>query len=93
MHKIRPCISQDIDGVLKLLEQLWPEKTLDRDAIRTVYDRALASDMQEYICAAIGDTIVGFGSMSVKNNLWQEGLLGHVDECFAAVVLFDTEGL
>jgi GNAT superfamily N-acetyltransferase len=80
MFHIRLCRNEDFDDVSVLLRQLWPEKTPDKDALRLVYDRALASDVQEYICATVDEKIIGFGSLSVKNNLWQEGFLGHVDE-------------
>jgi GNAT superfamily N-acetyltransferase len=80
MLQIRPCSSDDFSGVLELLEQLWPEKRLDPASLRIVYDRALASNSQKYICATDGERVIGFGSLTVKNNLWQEGYLGHVDE-------------
>jgi GNAT superfamily N-acetyltransferase len=80
MMQIRPCSSEDFGGVLDLLKQLWPEKPLDPVSLRTVYDRALECDFQRYICATDGGRIIGFASLSVKNNLWQEGFLGHVDE-------------
>jgi ribosomal protein S18 acetylase RimI-like enzyme len=80
MFQIRPCRNEDFDEVLELLRQLWPDKPLDQAALRTVYDRALASDLQRYVCATNGERIIGFGSLTVKNNLWQEGYLGHVDE-------------
>lgn len=80
MIQIRPCRSEDFDEVFDLLRQLWPEQTLDADALRVVYDRALASNLQTYICATDGERIVGFGSLTMKNNLWQAGYLGHVDE-------------
>jgi ribosomal protein S18 acetylase RimI-like enzyme len=45
-----------------------------------VYDRALSSENQKYLCAVENNKIVGFGSLTIKNNLWQEGNLGHIDE-------------
>ncbi|MGW8258237.1 MAG: GNAT family N-acetyltransferase [Thermoguttaceae bacterium] len=80
MIQIRGCIKEDFQGVLKLLEQLWPEKPLDSDALREVFLRALGSDSQLYVCAIDGEKLVGFGSLSVKHNLWQQGLLAHLDE-------------
>ena len=80
MLQIRPCSSDDFSGVLILLKQLWPEKSLDPASLRIAYDRALASDSQRYICATDGEQVIGFGSLTVNNNLWQEGYLGHVDE-------------
>jgi GNAT superfamily N-acetyltransferase len=80
MIQIRSCQIDDFKGVLALLCQLWPNNLLDVDSVRLVYDRAIASNVQEYVCANDSDKIVGFASLTIKNSLWQEGFLGHVDE-------------
>ena len=80
MIDIRACTRADFEQILELLQQLWPEKILDRDAIGCVYSRALASDLQRYLCAVESDSVVGFCSLTIKNNLWQAGYLAHVDE-------------
>ena len=80
MIAIRPCASEDFLQVLVLLEQLWPDKTLDAEALSGVYSRGLASGLQHYLCAVEGEKIVGFCSLSIKNNLWQAGYLAHIDE-------------
>lgn len=77
---IRPCQPHDFDAVLSLLRQLWPDKQLDAGALREVFDRALQSDAQVYLCATDGDQVLGFVSLTVKNNLWQAANLGHIDE-------------
>ena len=65
---------------MRLLHQLWPGKPLDTASLQAVFNRALASESQVYLCAADGRHVIGFGSLTVKNNLWHEGFLGHVDE-------------
>ena len=80
MIQIRQCKADDFAAVVLLLQQLWPGKRLDTHALRTVFDRALVSKQQTYLCAVDGERMVGFGSLTLKNNLWQEGNLGHVDE-------------
>jgi len=80
MIQIRNCSPDDFDGVVTLLRQLWPGKPLELDALRSTFDRALASDRQIYICAASEKEVVGFGSLSTKNNLWSPGPVGYVDE-------------
>ncbi len=40
----------------------------------------LASESQAYFCVGAGPRVVGFGSLTLKDNLWQEGYLAHVDE-------------
>lgn len=80
MFQTRHCRPEDFSQIVELLRQLWPEKHLDTAALRIVFERALASELQVYLCVTRGQRIVGFGSLSLKNNLWQEGYLGHVDE-------------
>lgn len=79
-HKIETCRSSDFSAVLELLRQLWPTKTIDPEAVQKVFDRALESNNQVYLCARIKDKLIGFASLTIKNNLWQEGALGHIDE-------------
>ena len=33
-----------------------------------------------YVCAVEDGDVVGFGSLIIKNNLWQAGYLAHIDE-------------
>jgi GNAT superfamily N-acetyltransferase len=80
MFQIRQRRTEDFEKVLRLLRQLWPDKPLDEVALRTVYDRALVSESQVYLCACDDQNVVGFGSLTLKNNLWQQGYLGHIDE-------------
>ena len=78
--EIRPCAASDFESVVALLQQLWPEKRLDRASLRTVFDRALSSNDQGYLCAVEGGHVVGFCSMSLENSLWVEGRLAIVEE-------------
>ncbi|GAA0534056.1 GNAT superfamily N-acetyltransferase [Rhizomicrobium palustre] len=80
MCQIRKCSAADFERVVTLLRQLWPTKSLDQKRLKTVWDRALTNSSQHLICAIDGGDLVGFASMSIKNNLWAEGFLGHVDE-------------
>ena len=80
MIQIRQCKPEDFDSVVALLKQLWPGKQLDPVALRRVYDRTLASDRQIYLCAESGREVVGFGSLTIKSNLWNEAFVGFVDE-------------
>jgi glucosamine-phosphate N-acetyltransferase len=80
MFQIRQCRAEDFGDVVRLLRQLWPDKPLDVASLQTVFSRALASESQIYLCASDGHRVIGFGSLTLKNNLWQQGFLGHVDE-------------
>ena len=78
--QIRACQPADSDGIVALLGQLWPGRPFDMEALRRVYDRALASDRQFYFCAVCDQQVVGFGTLDIKSNLWNEGVVGFVDE-------------
>jgi len=81
MIAIRRCKKDDFDQVYLLLRQLWEKQTLPQAVLQSVYDRGLDSHLQNYICASTeADKIVGFCSLSLKNNLWQGGYLAHIDE-------------
>jgi len=80
MADVRRCRAKDFADVLALLLQLWPGEPLDGDALAATYSRGLASDEQVYLCATDGERVIGFGSLSLKSSLWQQGYLGHVDE-------------
>jgi glucosamine-phosphate N-acetyltransferase len=80
MIKIRCCTEDDFEDILLLLHQLWPEKEIHPARLREVFLTGLGSSNQVFICAEIDSKVVGFRSLVVKNNLWQEGNLGHVDE-------------
>jgi hypothetical protein len=77
---IRACHIEDFDAVVSLLRQLWPDKPLNPASLQTIFNEALVSDSKAYLCATDGKRVIGFGSLTIKNNLWPEGHLGYVDE-------------
>jgi glucosamine-phosphate N-acetyltransferase len=77
---IRPSRIEDFDAVVSLLRQLWPDKPLNPASLRIIFDSALVSDTKAYLCAIDGKCVIGFGSLTIKNNLWPEGHLGYIDE-------------
>ncbi|HUO98885.1 MAG TPA: GNAT family N-acetyltransferase [Rhizomicrobium sp.] len=80
MWRIRDCTADDFKQVAALLRQLWPGKPQDAARLRAVYRLSLAAPHQRYVVAEEEGTIAGFCSLTVKNSLWQEGLLANVDE-------------
>lgn len=78
--EIRECRTEDFDAVAKLLHQLWPDKIFDRRALKHVYEHALGSAQQKLIVGLVDGKLVGFCSLTIKNNLWVCGNLGTVDE-------------
>ena len=70
----------DFQFIFNLLKQLWPDSNLDYGDLHMVFQKALGSESQRLIVGLIQDQIVGFCSMTLKNNFWQSGNLGFVDE-------------
>jgi glucosamine-phosphate N-acetyltransferase len=77
---IRDAKYSDFKGVFLLLKQLWPDLKLNNEKLEKVYRNSIDSDKQRLIVGTIADKIIGFCSLTIKNNLWQAGNLGHVDE-------------
>ena len=80
MIEIRRRDKNDFDDMLVLFRQLWPGKPIDSDALRSVYDAAISSDSRTYAAAVSGQELLGLVSLSMKYSLWQEGLVGYIDE-------------
>jgi GNAT superfamily N-acetyltransferase len=80
MIAVRPAVGADFPHVLRLLRQLWPDKPMDPAALEAVFNRAVATPNRYYFLAAEGENAVGLISMTIKDNLWQEGLLAWLDE-------------
>lgn len=59
---------------------LWTGQKASR---RAAFHFALTYPSQHYIGAWAKAIFVGFGSMIIKNNLWMEGNLAHIDELVA----------
>jgi glucosamine-phosphate N-acetyltransferase len=79
LHLLPP-LPADFPTILPLFSQLWPDKILNPEKLRRVFSRGLASPQQEYLIAKLGEQVIAFGSLTIKNNLWQEGNLAHIDE-------------
>jgi GNAT superfamily N-acetyltransferase len=67
-------------GILSLLRQLWKDKALNERRLHEIFERGLSNDLQEFRVAMCNGRIVGFASLTIKNSLWKEGYLGHIDE-------------
>ena len=76
----RECTTGDFDQLLPLFGQLWPDQLLDDAIMKKVFEKGICSEHQHYLWVEVDKRIVGFCSLSVKNNLWQQGNLGHIDE-------------
>lgn len=78
--EIRSCSLSDFSDVVRLFRQLWPDIEPDVNALQTVYADALSSPVQKLIVGTMDEKVVGFCSLTIKNNFWQAGRLGNVDE-------------
>lgn len=80
MLEIRRCREDDYPAVANLLHQLWPSASIDNDRLQSVFLRGLKSEACHFSCALEDGNVIGFCSVILKNSLWQQGWLAHVDE-------------
>jgi GNAT superfamily N-acetyltransferase len=74
------CSAEDFGEVFPLLQQLWPNKVLDRDGLGNLFREALPENSRVLLSARLNAKLVGFGSMTLKPHLWHGGLIAWVDE-------------
>jgi PhnO protein len=72
--------SSHMDGIFLLLKQLWPGKEINTQKVSSIITENSSSPFYEYLVAKSGETVVAFVSFSMKNNIWQEGKIAHIDE-------------
>ncbi len=73
-------VLSDFDEIIELLKQLWPNKTLNYSMLMKIFSAGIESTDCIYLCVKIDDKVVGFCSLVVRESLWQEGLIGHLNE-------------
>lgn len=75
---IRSATREDFNNVYPLLEQLWPNKELNKEELSKVFSRGISSETDELLCAELDGTVIGFCAYAIINNLWQEGYISYV---------------
>jgi len=75
---IRKATKKDFEKVYPLFEQLWPNKELDKDALRIVFNRGVDSNADELWCMDYSNELVGFCAYAIVNNLWQAGYIAYM---------------
>ncbi len=75
---IRPVSTEDFNGIYPLLQQLWPDKVIDRAQMHIVLERGVSSDTDTLLCATADGAMIGFCAYAIVNNLWQEGRISYV---------------
>lgn len=68
---IRKATENDFEKVYPLFEQLWPNKELDKEALKTVFNRGVNSDSDVLFCLDYSNEVIGFCAYAIVNNLWQ----------------------
>ena len=76
--KIRKATENDFDKVYPLFEQLWPNKEIDRGALRIVFNRGVNSNTDELLCLDYANELIGFCAYAIVNNLWQAGYISYM---------------
>jgi N-acetylglutamate synthase-like GNAT family acetyltransferase len=79
---IRKARSEDFKEIYVLLKQLWEgdEKEFNEKKLEHMFNRMLTSELRELICAEIDNNIVGYCALSMKEDLYEEGICGRIDE-------------
>ncbi len=80
MYVIEKPNQQDFLEIFPLLKQLWPDKEFSKEKLNDVFDKGLYNSHQAYLVAKYEEKIVGFASLTIKDSLWDEGKLGHINE-------------
>lgn len=80
MFNIIKADKNDFEGIFLLLMQLWVDKKFDKEKLKKAFLSGLEDDAQEYLVIKYEKQIVGFASLTVRNSLWIEGRIGHIDE-------------
>jgi len=75
---IRKATENDFEKVYPLLEQLWPNKELDKAALKIVFNRGMHSNTDELFCLDYSDEVIGFCAYAIVNNLWQAGYISYM---------------
>lgn len=75
---IRKATKKDFEKVYPLFEQLWPNKELDKAALKIVFNRGVDSNADELWCMDYANELVGFCAYAVVNNLWQAGYIAYM---------------
>jgi ribosomal protein S18 acetylase RimI-like enzyme len=70
---VRAANKEDFVSVSGLFKQLWPGKGLNDGRLSAVFENMLESDGFELLCAERDGRVLGFASLAILQNFWQEG--------------------
>lgn len=78
--EVRRSCSGDFEQIVSLLRQLWTDKKVDPNFLLPIFKKALVSDSKIYLVATNVNQVIGFGSLTLKDDLWPEGQVAYLDE-------------
>lgn len=61
-----------------MIGQPWPNKSLDKEALKEVFFRGIHSETDELFCVDYSERVIGFCAYAIVNNLWQAGYISYV---------------
>ena len=68
----------DLDQIIRLLHQLWPGKPMDPSRLRTIFEHMTSDNHYVLLCAEKEGALAGFASLSILQNIWQEGFILYI---------------
>jgi GNAT superfamily N-acetyltransferase len=77
---IRNALLEDLDAIVLLLRQLWPDKEISVISLRDSFVKSLSLEGHFTRVALVQNELVGFCSLIIRTNLKVQGSLGNIDE-------------
>jgi len=78
--QIRKCEINDFQAIFPLIKQLIPKKEFNPDIMLEIFNRCLKNPDAYYLCAVVGDRLVGFCSLIISTYLAFQGETGYIRE-------------
>jgi GNAT superfamily N-acetyltransferase len=77
---IRNSTSEDLYAVFSLLQQLWPNRQLNKELLGKAFLNSFDIEGHNIRVACAGTEVIGLCALSIRNNLYAQGLLANIDE-------------
>jgi GNAT superfamily N-acetyltransferase len=77
---IRRASPEDFPAIFELLQQLWPNLSLDRTKMADAVAVGAKTQNQFHFCRVVDQRIVGFATLAVVYSLWQQAAIGYIGE-------------
>lgn len=78
--KVRRVDEADFGDVLQLLRQLWPDRQIEAAQMKEIYSQCLLDTGLRFFVGEQDGRIICFASVAVRNSLWAQGKIAHIDE-------------